>query len=137
MRASECARRLVLFVPASPSRVLALYEVDETLPATRLDPRLVEPPGRRAALGLRQLRCRRLVDLEIDTALVQGRDLVGRHEPLPTVAVQNDSVEDVLLGSGDHVGHGANLLAPGCVHRHPRLQHLVSDRQPLIHESAQ
>ena len=133
----EWARPLILLVPAAPARVLALDEVDETLPAARLDPGLVHPPGRRAVLGRGQGRDRVAVNPEIDAALVQGGDLVGGHEVLPIVAVQHDSVEDVHFGSGDHVGHRANLLAAGRVYRHARLEHLVGDRQPLIHESAQ
>lgn len=88
-------------------------------------------------LRRRQHRHRRGIDPEIDAALVERGDLVGGYETRAVLAIHHDSVEDVLLRSRDDVPDGANLLPVGRVHRHSALQHLVSDRQPLIHESGQ
>ena len=85
-------------------------------------------------LGRWQRRGGRPVDPQIDAALVQRRHLVGRHEALSVLAIQHDPVEDVLRRRGDHVRDRANLLPVGRKHRHARLQHLVGDRQPFIHD---
>jgi hypothetical protein len=43
-------------------------------------------------------------------------------------------MEYVLVEGRDDVVHGANLLATGCVHGHPALEHLIGDRQALVHK---
>ena len=75
------------------------------------------------------------VDPQVDSALVQRRDLVGGDEPQPDAGLHHDPVEDVQLGRGDDVVDGADLLAVGGVYEHALLQDLVGDRLPLINHS--
>ena len=72
------------------------------------------------------------VDAQVNSALVQRRDLVGGDEPRPDAGLHDDPVEDVHLGRGDDVVDGADLLAVGGVDEHALLQDLVGDRQSLI-----
>jgi hypothetical protein len=43
-------------------------------------------------------------------------------------------MEDVLVKGRDNMVNGPDLLATGGVHGHPAFEHLISDRQPLVHE---
>jgi ribokinase len=104
------------------------------LPAARLGPGLALAPRRRAAVGRLQPRGGIDVDAEVDAALVQRPDLVGRDEPWPVADADHESVKDVLLGRGNDVVHGADLLATGCVNGHAALEHLIGDRQALVHD---
>ena len=44
-------------------------------------------------------------------------------------------MEDVLLGRAQHGPHGPHLLAVGGDHRDARVEHLIGDRQSLIHRA--
>ena len=85
---------------------------------------------RRAERGRRDT-----IDSEIDATLVQRCHLVRGQKAHARRRVEHDPVEDVFLGSGDHMSDRANLLTVGPVHRHSGLEHLIGDRQPLIHDT--
>jgi len=103
------------------------------LPAAGLDPGLALAVRRRTAVR-RLERCGRLgVDPKVHSALVERCDVVGSDEAGVVADADHEPVEDVLIGSCDNVFHGADLLATGRVHGHPRLEHLIGDRQALVH----
>jgi len=68
-------------------------------PPVGLCPGLVVAVDRRGAVGLGQRGGLRLVDAEVDAALVQRGDLIGGDETLAMADAQHDAVEDVLVGA--------------------------------------
>jgi len=103
------------------------------VPAARLDPGLPLAPCRRAAMRRLERGRGGSVDAQIHAALVQGSDVVGGDEARVVADADHEPVEDVLVKRRDDVVDRADLLAPGRVHGHPTLEHLVGDRQSLVH----
>ena len=90
---------------------------------------------RRLVLGSWQLARRRRIDAQVDPVLVDRRDRRRIHEAHAVPRrVDQQPVKDVLLRRVQHRAHGPHLLAVRRQHRHARVEHLVCDRQALIHD---
>jgi uncharacterized protein (UPF0297 family) len=85
-------------------------------------------------VGRWQPRSGRGIDAKIDAPLVKRRDLISGDEPLTLVRAHHDAVEDVELWRRDNVIDGARLLATRRVDRDALVEHLVSNRKPLVHK---
>jgi ribokinase len=62
--------------------------------------------------------------------------LIRRDEPLALLRADHDPVKDVDLSGGDDVVDPADSLAIGRVDGDAAFEHLIGDRQPLVHKCA-
>jgi hypothetical protein len=65
---------------------------------------------------------------------MKARDVLRGDKSLARLRADHDTVEDVFLRRGDDVVDGSHLAAVGRVDGHAFLEHLVGDRETLVHD---
>ncbi len=100
-------------------------------PSSHPGPRRTRPRRRRARAGPepRPSRCAGPRHARAATRRRRPRRTAGR---APAVG-DHETVEDVLLGRGHDMVNRAHLLPVGCQHGNALLEHLIRDRQTLVH----
>ena len=101
--------------------------------AARSDPRLLDAPSRRRTVRARKRRRCCSINAQIHAPLVQGGDLVGCNKAATSLRAYDDPVEDVCRRSRDDMLDRSEELAIRRVDRDVVIEHLVRDRQPLVH----